>query len=169
MPNLIGMSYRSAEMLLKNNKLVLGDTSYKPDIANGAVLSQLYKGAEIRPGQMIPQGSKVDLVLGDGLGNTQFNVPDVIGMTVDEGISMINGTGLQYTAVWDPSGITDSGTAIIYNQTPKPKNELNVFNRIKAGDVMDIFIKQNPTTEEMESNRSASHGVNTGNDNNNGL
>jgi hypothetical protein len=40
MPALINLSFRSAEMLLKNNKSKLGDTTYKPDSASGAVLEQ---------------------------------------------------------------------------------------------------------------------------------
>ncbi|MBA3829145.1 MAG: PASTA domain-containing protein [Taibaiella sp.] len=164
MPNLISLSYRSAEMILKNNKLVPGDTTYKPDIANGAVLSQLFNGQEIRPGQMLPQGSRINMVLGDGLGNTQYNVPDVIGMAFDEGVAALSGTGLQYTALWD-SDISDSSTAIIYDETPKPINPLGAANRIKEGDIVDIRIKQNPSTEEMESNRKGRSGVNNANTN----
>lgn len=160
MPNLLSLSFRSAEMILKNNKLVLGDTTFRPDIAKGAILEQLYKGEKIRPGEMIPQGSRISLVIGDGLGNVQFNVPDVIGMTVEEGIIFLNGNGLQYTAIWDGE-IIDSATAIIYNQTPKPKNELMAPNRIKAGDIVDLHIKQNPTPEEMESNRNPATSVNS--------
>src|SRR5690606_2344725 len=37
MPNLVNLSYRSAEMMLKSNKLMLGDTVMKPDLAEGAV------------------------------------------------------------------------------------------------------------------------------------
>jgi len=161
MPNLVSLSYRSAEMILKNYKLILGDTTYKPDIAKGAVLAQLYNGQEIRPGQMIPEGSKISLVLGDGLGITQFNVPNVIGMTPDEGIADLTGNGLNANVVWD-ADVTDSATALIYNQSPKPFNELGAPSRIKAGDLIDVWIKQNPTTEEMEQNKNAPAGVNKG-------
>jgi len=161
MPNLVSLSYRSAEMILKNYKLILGDTTYKPDIAKGAVLAQLYNGQEIRPGQMIPEGSKISLVIGDGLGITQFNVPNVIGMTPDEGIADLTGNGLNANVVWD-ADVTDSATALIYNQSPKPFNELGAPNRIKAGDLIDVWIKQNPTTEEMEQNKNAVGGVNKG-------
>src|SRR5690606_35218110 len=33
MPNLLNLSFRSAQLLLESNKLVLGDTVYKPDMA----------------------------------------------------------------------------------------------------------------------------------------
>lgn len=155
MPNLMNLSFRSAEMILKSNKLVLGDTSYKPDIAKGAVLEQLYKGQPIRPGQMVPQGSRIDLVIGDGLGNTELNIPDVIGMSYEEAINIITGSGLQYTAIWE-GDISDSATSVVYDQSPKPVNELMAPNRIKEGDIIDIRIKQEATPEELEGNRNPS-------------
>lgn len=152
MPKLQDLSYRSAVLILKSSRFVLGDTIQKPDYANGAVLDQLYNGQHVNPGDMIPQGSKIDLVVGIGFGNSEMNVPDVIGMTGEEGIIILNGNGLIPIVVYDGE-ITDTASAIIYKQTPAPFNELNVQNRIKEGDVIDIRIKQNPTEEEMENNR----------------
>lgn len=163
MPNLLNLSFRSAEMILKSNKLILGDTTYRPDIAKGAILEQLFKGQQLRPGVMIPQGSRIDLVIGDGLGNTQFNVPDVIGMTYEEAAATLNGTGLTVTAIWE-GVITDSALAIVYDQSPKPKNELMAPNRIKEGDIIDVRIKQTPTPEELSNNRNPNAAVNKGND-----
>lgn len=152
MPNLLNLSYRSAEMLIKSNNLILGDTTYKPDIAKGAILEQLYKGQSIRPGQMVPQGSHIDLVIGDGLGNTQFNVPDVTGMSYAEAVTMLNGTGLYINTIWE-GDITDSGTAVVFDQTPKALNELSAPNRIKEGDIVDIRLKQNPSPEDFQGNK----------------
>lgn len=164
MPNLLNLSFRSATMILKSNKLVLGDTTLRPDIAKGAILEQLYAGKPVRAGQMVPQGSRIDLVVGDGLGNTQFNVPDVIGMTYEEAIAFLNSANLNFTAIWE-GGIEDSAQAIVYFQTPTAVNELAAPNRIKEGDVVDIRIKQNPSSEELEGNRNPSGGVMTGDEN----
>lgn len=152
MPKLQDLSYRSAIMVLKNSRFVLGDTIQKPNYADGAVLDQLYKGAHVDPGAMIPQGSKIDLVVGIGFGNSEMDVPDVIGLSAEEGIALLNGNGLIPIAVYDGE-ITDSATAIIYNQNPTSFNELNTQNKIKIGDVIDIRIKQSATTEELENNR----------------
>ncbi len=152
MPKLTDLSYRSAMLILKSSRLVLGDTIHRPDYAKGAVLDQLYKGRPIKAGDMLPQGSTIDLVVGDGFGNVEMNVPDVIGMTADEGLAIINGNGLTPTAIWD-GHIEDSATAIIYQQTPSPYNELDQPNRIKEGDIVDLRIKQSPANEELEGNR----------------
>lgn len=159
MPNLVNLSFRSAEMILKSNKLILGDTTYRPDIAQGAVLEQLYKGKSIAPNTMLPQGSKISLVIGDGLGNTEFNVPDVIGMSYAEGMALLSANGLQPIASFD-ADVTDSASAIIYNQSPSPLNDLPAPNRIREGDMVDIMLKQNPTEEEMARNRNPSLQVN---------
>lgn len=164
MPKLTDLSYRSATLILKSAKLVLGDTIHKPDYAKGAVLDQLFKGQSIKAGDMVPQGSRIDLVIGDGFGNVEMNVPDVIGLTAEEGLSLLYGNGLTPTIIWDDP-IDDSATAIIYRQTPAPYNELDVPNRIKEGDVIDIRIKQQASNEELENNRKPSSGVNTGDPN----
>ena len=163
MPNLLNLSFRSAEMILKSNKLVLGDTSYKPDIAKGAILEQMYKGRPVKPGEMIAQGSRIDLIIGDGLGNVEFNVPDIVGMSYDEAIAILNSTGLQFTPIWE-GVITDSATAVVYDQYPKATNELMAPNRIKEGDVVDIRIKQTVSPEELQNNRNPSGDVDNEND-----
>jgi len=147
MPNLVNLSYRSAEMLLRNNKLMVGDTSYKPDIASGAILSQSFKGAPIRPGEMISQGSKISLVIGNGLGNTEWNVPEVTGMTVDEAITYLNQFNLQpsFVAANQMEEITDTSTAFVTDQAPTPGNH----TKIKMGDYIYLTIMQNPQPEDI--------------------
>lgn len=152
MPKLQDLSYRSAVMILKSSRFVLGDTFQKPNYANGAVLDQLYNGRHVNAGEMVPQGSRIDLVVGIGFGSSEMNVPDVIGMTAEEGIAILSGNGLIPIVIYDGE-IIDSSTAVIYTQSPAPYNELNSQNMIKEGDVIDIRIMQNPAKEEMENNR----------------
>ncbi len=154
MPNLVSLSYRSAIMLLRNNKLKVGDTTYKPDIAAGAILEQLYKGQQIRPGEMIPQGSKINLVIGDGLGNTEFDVPQVTNMTVDEAMAVINQYNLIpiITPADQLSKILDTPSAYVVDQSPRQTNDAGATNRIKAGDIIDLLIMQNPAPMDIHGN-----------------
>ncbi|HVE60973.1 MAG TPA: PASTA domain-containing protein, partial [Chitinophagaceae bacterium] len=66
MPNLLGFSFRNAEMVLNNMGLKLGDTTFKPDFAKNSVLGQSFKGNAISPGTKIKIGSRISLVLGSG-------------------------------------------------------------------------------------------------------
>lgn len=166
MPKLLDLSYRSAVMIIKSSRLVLGDTVHKPDYAKGAVLDQLYKGQHINPGDMLPQGSTISLVIGEGFGNVEMDVPDVIGMSAAQGMDMLSANGLTPIPIYD-ADVTDSASAIIYMQAPSPYNELNTPNRIMQGDVIDIHIKQNPTEEELEGNRRPGTPVNSEDQNNN--
>ncbi len=154
MPNIKDLSYRSAEMILRNNKLQVGDTSYQPDIAAGAVLEARYKGAPISVGAKIPQGSKIDLVIGNGMGNTEWDVPDVTGMTVNEANIYLNQYNLQpIYAPSDPNaGITDTFEATITDQLPRPYNDAGERNRIKMGDFINLMIAQHPAPGDIHSN-----------------
>jgi beta-lactam-binding protein with PASTA domain len=154
MPNLVNLSFRSAALILKSNRLILGDTTFRPDIASGAILEQLFNGQQIRPGQMIPQGSRIDLIIGNGLGNTELNVPDVIGMTYPEAVATLNSMGLQFTII--PEGaLTDSATAKIFKQTPNGISDLGTPSRIRQGDFVDLYVSQNPADSVMDANRNA--------------
>lgn len=152
MPNLLNLSFRSAELMLRSTKLKLGDTTHRPDIAKGAVLAQNFRGRTINPGDMLPQGSIIDLVIGEGLGNVEFDVPDVVGMGYNEAIAILNASGLNFTAIWEGE-INDSAMAIVYRQYPRAMNELMVHNSIKEGDIVDIRIKQNPEPEDFDNIR----------------
>ena len=149
MPNLLSLSYRSAEMLLRNNKLMLGDTILKPDIAAGAVLDQLLNGKPVRPGEMIAMGSKITLVVGDGMGNKQFDVPDVIGRTVDEAITMLYASNIQPRIIAkEMTDISDTSTAFVICQYPRALNETGTANRINMGEFIELIIMQNPSEQD---------------------
>ena len=153
MPNLVNLSFRSAELILKSNRLILGDTSFRPDIAEGAILEQLYQGKPIHPGQMIPQGSRIDLVIGGGLSN-ELQVPDVIGNTYPEAMATLNAMGLQFTPIF-AQDVTDTAMARVYKQTPNAVSDLGTPSIIRAGDFVDIYIGQNPADSVMDANRNA--------------
>ena len=161
MPNLVNLSYRSAETLLKNNKLFIGDTSYVPDIARGAIKEQRYKGEIIRPGDMIAQGSKIDLVIGNGLGNTEWEVPEVTGLSMDEATAIINQFNLiPNTVAKEGDAISDTSAATIIDQNPRAYTEDGKRNHIKMGDVIDLIISQNPAPGDIHNNTKQDTDVN---------
>lgn len=142
MPNLINLSARSAMLMLESNKLIVGDTIRRPDMAAGAILEMSINGKLIQAGQMVYQGSKIDLVIGDGYGNKQIIVPDVVGLPYQEAIAILKGNNLMVTEIWDGQ-ITDSSTASVYLQLPTRRNEVGEQMMINEGENIDIRIKQN--------------------------
>lgn len=153
MPNIKDLSYRSAEMVLRNNKLLVGDTTYKPDIAAGAILEASYNGTPIAAGIPVAQGSKIDLIIGNGLGKTEWDVPNVTNMSVDEAMIYLNQFNLQPIIV--PADameqITDTLSAIIVDQSPREYNASGEKNKINMGNFIDLRIMQNPSPSDIYS------------------
>lgn len=140
MPNLVGYSYRSAEMALRNSNLRVGDTSFKADFAKNAVLEQQFNGAVIKPGTKIRMGSTIDLVLGDGVGDQQFVVPSLIGMTYCQAKAMLEQHGLAFGVVI-AEGVQDTCNAFIYWQSPERYDDDKRFRYIRSGQLMDIKVQ----------------------------
>lgn len=158
MPDLVNLSYRSAEMVLKNNKLILGDTIIKPDLANGAVIEMLYQGKRIPPNARIKQGEIVDLVIGGGLAEMAFDVPDVLGFKYDELIHLLSGYSLHASISFkDDSGNEvkdiDTFSAIVVAQSPKPLNENGEANKIRENQAIHIIMKAEPQEQNSFWNR----------------
>jgi len=140
MPNLVGFSFRSAEMQLKNMGLRIGDTSTKPDFAKNSVLEQRLKGETIAPGTKIRMGTEIDLVLGDGIGNTKYPVPSLIGMTYAEAKSMWESRGITIF-VGRALGVTDTLNAFIYRQNPEKFDPDGKLQMVAPGQMIDVFLQ----------------------------
>jgi len=135
MPKLVDQTYVSARYALTSNGLLLGKMKYIPDLAENTVLRQYYKGQEILPGALIPKGSIIDIDVGNGLGNTTFPVPDVIGKPLDEARLIIKGSNLQVgtiLSVDDPE--KEVGTVVKQNPQARPGST------IRVGEVIDLWI-----------------------------
>ncbi|MDA7693511.1 PASTA domain-containing protein [Flavobacteriaceae bacterium] len=65
-PNLIQITKRNAESLLKSTGFQLGEYSYVDNIGKDMVLEIRFQGNKIEPGTLLPKTSKIDLVLGNG-------------------------------------------------------------------------------------------------------
>ena len=65
-PNLIQITKRNAESLLKSTGFELGELIYRDNIGKDMVLEIQFKGNKIEPGILLPKTSKIDLVLGNG-------------------------------------------------------------------------------------------------------
>lgn len=140
MPNLVGYSFRNAEMTLKNAGLKLGDTSFRADFAKNAVLEQLFNNAPIKPGTKVRMGSSISFVLGSGVGNIEFAVPDIVGMTYGEAKAKLEANGIGFGSIV-ALGVTDTMNAYIYEQRPERFNDDKKLQHIRPGQTMDIRLQ----------------------------
>jgi len=134
MPKLTDMTLRSAEMLLKSVGLERGNLSYVPDMAQNAVLRQMYNGGVIEPGKPIAKGSKIDLELGEGLGTAQFEAPSAIGMPLDEAKIVIIGAGLKIGQQMEVPAEEGQAPGSVVKQNPE------AGNKVRIGDVIDLWV-----------------------------
>lgn len=140
MPNFINMTFRSAEMSLKQYGLLLKDTFYKTDFAKNAVLEQHYRGDQIKPGTKIQMGSEITLILGSGLGNTEFRVPDLVGLTYSEALTLLESNNLTAGARVFDMDVRDSANAFVYRQNPPRFDYDGKISRIRPGQSMDLWL-----------------------------
>ena len=151
MPNLINGSVKNAQLILKSYDLKLGKINYVPDMAVNAVIKMYIKGDSIAYNDIITKGSTIDLDVGDGYGNQIFETPDLLGMTLEEGVFTIIGSGLRVGKIhYQDSGfvylstIDDEGNEIqekITINTGKifkqyPENSI----KIKIGQKMNLWV-----------------------------
>ncbi len=124
-PNLVGFSLQSAQQTLQNIGLNIGDVSYVTDISKGNVLQQTYQGNSIYQGALLPFASKISLVVGNGLGDSVMNVPNLIGMGLIQAQQYLLSLGISIGTVSfaDSSNLVtpiDSTRAFISKQEPPP-------------------------------------------------
>lgn len=141
MPNLLNRAVLNAQEELLNYKLEIGAIKYVPDLQSNSVIKQQWNGKDISEGELVPKGSRIDLIVGNGQGNTEFDLQNYVGMPRDEAEFAINATNLQIDVVtYDNTSTQPAGTII--------KQKPAAGTKIRAGDVIDIWIAgENPANQ----------------------
>lgn len=89
MPNLLDLSIRRAVDVLHYAHLKVERMDFVDDIALNAVLAQLHNGDTIKPDTLLPSGSAIQLIAGNGYNKTGVSVPFLIGKTPAQAKEMI--------------------------------------------------------------------------------
>ncbi len=134
MPNLLTGSIKSAYMVLESVGLEVGEIEYIPDFAQNAVLKQFYQGDPIEPGDSIYQGSQVDLVVGDGLGNQTLEVPALLGMDFEDAKFVVQSSGLSLGSIISVESNDTSFVGEVLRQIP------SAGRSIRVGDDIDLWV-----------------------------
>lgn len=152
MPNIIGYSYRNAQYTLEGLGLKMGDTTQRKDFAKNTVLETLYNGNQIKPGDKVKVGSKIDLVIAGGLGNEDMNVPKLIGLSYAEAQILMQQKGLGLNPIINPD-VKDADNAYIYRQEPNPRAPDGTQLRIRQGQMVDVWLSvEKPVIDSTQNN-----------------
>lgn len=111
MPDLLNLSLRNADMLLQSVGLVRGDVRTEPAFSAN-ILRQEYKGKPISKKTKVPKGARIDIVIGDGIGPTAFETPNVVGKFREDAEILLRGSGLKLRTRLDYSAKDVEGTII---------------------------------------------------------
>lgn len=125
MPDLQDMSYRQAETTLRGMGLEV-DTiyDYEPSAYRDLVLDVKSKDGSLRPGQKVPVGTKVRLVVGFGRGTEQVEVPMVLGLTLQDARSLLLSRRLTVGAVTYDEPSQEGVPQYVYRQIPSAGEQL---------------------------------------------
>ncbi|MCU0328274.1 MAG: PASTA domain-containing protein [Chitinophagales bacterium] len=135
MPALTGRSsFRFAQIELDSRGLKLGNVQYVPSPEKDAVLEQKIGNTPIKPGTMIPKGTPINLVLGDGLQNLLIDAPNFIGMRLIDVQQIALAQKMPLSIHMDPN-VKDSLQGFVYRQFPVPYEE-----QYNIGETIDVFI-----------------------------
>lgn len=117
-PDIIEKTLIEASAILRNQSLKIADTVYIADIARDVVLDVKFGGQPLKAGRLIPKGSQITLVLGNGRGADDIDVPNLIGLSLSEAQFALSGIGLHLGNVVYSEMVTDSLAATIISQQP---------------------------------------------------
>lgn len=147
LPDLVGKSsYRNARMILENGGFQVNELIYKPHPYENEVLGVLMNNKEIAAGTLIPVGSKLDLILGNGLSNERVSVPKLLGLSLKEAEEVIKDNSLNLGSVVYDRSTKDSSIAVIYRQIPS----YGIGNYLKMGEPIDIFLSERAVIDTSE-------------------
>ena len=145
LPDLEQSTYREAVATLSNFGIKIGDTTYKSDIARDRILEVRFGGQVIKTGTKLPKGSKVDLVLGDGKGASEVDIPEVVNLDLDAAKFAIKGAGLALGTIIYQGAITDSANVTVIAQSPMKTDSLS---KASIGTRINLTVSQGKKNDE---------------------
>ncbi|UOE52623.1 PASTA domain-containing protein [Mucilaginibacter sp. SMC90] len=146
LPDLEQSNYREAVATISNYGLKVGDTTYRSDIARDRILEVRFGGQVIKAGTKLPKGSKIDLVLGDGEGASEVEIPELVNLDLDAARFAIKGAGLTVGIVTYQGTITDSTNVVVVSQYPMKTDSLS---KTSIGTRINLTVSQGTKTDAV--------------------
>jgi beta-lactam-binding protein with PASTA domain len=149
MPNLIDGSLKNAELILKSYGLKRGEITYRPDLAVNSILEQWYDGKKIEPDALIAKGSEIDLIVGDGFGNRQFQIGNFVGRDLEDVEFALNGQGLTIGTViiqivdedfYVDLNIHDLDSLLVTDSEMVVRQNPEFGSTVRLGDIVDLWV-----------------------------
>ena len=126
-PNLVGLSLRNAELLLRQSQLLLGEVSesYSLNYEKGSVMTQ-----DPLPDENLSKNAMINVVVSAGQPPSGITLmPDLTQKTLEEAQLWASEAKVELSAQEDPASLFPNGT--ILSQTPKPDTALDKGSKVQ--------------------------------------
>ena len=168
---LLGLTFENAMKILKNKGMALGAIEYKPSIEDqNTIIGMFWKGSDLskhKNGLKIKPGSKIKLVVADGIGQDTFPVPDLRQLPLDEVELILEGQDLTVGHITYVHN-SDKELGTVIRQMPEPyigilkkgvkagsAQDARIRNQIRAGEIVDLWVVGNPAPAPEEEDEEA--------------
>lgn len=152
LPKLTEISFRQAQVLVESYGFLLGKISYQPSEYNNLVLKVEQDSTEIKEGNLLIKGSRIDFIIGRDPQNEQTPLPNLKGLKIDQAKEILNNAMLNFgVLIYDETiqSADDTLNATIWQQRP----ETETSSSVELGTSVDLWVtvneeKINPTKEQ---------------------
>lgn len=121
--------------------MAIGSIAYRSHVALNAVLEATLNGKTVHVGDVIPKGVVINLTLGDGKGDAEVDILNLIGLTLNE-VRLATSGGSSALDIGDityEGSIEDTSKAIIVRQHPVANDTLS---KIAIGSRINIVLSK---------------------------
>lgn len=148
MPNVVDASMRQALAMLESYGLKAGKRTFRPDPCVNCVLSQSTKGKKIEPGTLVPKGTVIDLVLGQGQDGEKINIPCLYGLSRQEASEKIAEAGFSEGSIncGDCKTNADKEKARVIRQDPPCSSDV----MLDPGSSIDLYMSIKPKAATVD-------------------
>lgn len=141
MPMMLEKTKRRAIYDLESKGFVVGELTYVPYIGKDVVVDVKVKGRSVKEREKFDKGTVVELVLGQGLGDTRITMPYLRFLTLEKATARIMAASLNLGSVGYDPDLKDTAIALVYKQYPNPSLRSNV----NIGTEVDIWLTDDYT------------------------
>jgi beta-lactam-binding protein with PASTA domain len=127
-PDVVDINLDQARSLLENWKLKVGRLTYTQGEYPNLVLKAQYRGRDLEKFEEVPEGSAIDLVVSRGHGPTRVELPNLVGLELQQAVSRLNLLGLRASVSYDEASKKTVGTVV--NQSPRYGTQDSVYQNV---------------------------------------
>ncbi len=146
-PDVRDMSQRQAIAILKGSGFKIGTIRFVPSEFSNLVVDITFAERNLLPGQKLPIGSVIDMVVGQGFSNEKVETPDFTSLSLEDATNRAHEETFIIGGVFfdtPPTNDEDRKSYMVYKQNPQGK-EL-----APKGKAIDIYLTKDNNLVKKE-------------------